>query len=188
MRSFNFMPSGSAKGAGIQFHSRFKVGMAKVNMMLDSGSGVNSTTEEEVLHLINLHSQAGISMSNPKHPIRRLEKWTHTETLSGIAAGEPIKLIGAVVLRVKFLEVGRDQGQTVNIRFKITPKGSTGWVKWIIGARALDCDERGGLGFAPQADSYFWSKLGISTDKAVAATANSRTWCAIRFYVGAVDD
>ena len=77
-------------GSGIQVHSRFRVGMAKVNMMLDSGSGVNSTTEEEVLHLINLHSQAEISMSNPKHPISCLENWTHTETLSGIAAGEPI--------------------------------------------------------------------------------------------------
>ena len=132
-------------GSGIQFHSRFRLGMAKVNMMLDSGCGVNPTTEEEVLHLINLHSQAGISMSNPKHPVRRLEKWTHTQTLSGIAAGEPIKLIGAVVLRVTFLEVGRNERHTVNIRFKITPKGSTGWVKWIIGARALDCDERGGL-------------------------------------------
>ena len=74
-------------------------------------------------------------------------------------------LIGAVVLRVTFLEVGRKEGTTVNIRFKITPKGSTGWVKWIIGARALDCKERGGLGFTPGADSYYWSALGIHTER-----------------------
>ena len=43
-------------GSGVQFHSRFKLGMAKVNMMLDTGSGVNSTTEEEVIQLINMHA------------------------------------------------------------------------------------------------------------------------------------
>ena len=66
-------------------------------MMLDTGSGVTSTTEEEVIQLINMHAQAGIKMSNPKYPIRRLEKWKHTETLSGIAAGPPIQLLGAMV-------------------------------------------------------------------------------------------
>ena len=82
-------------------------------MMLDTGNGVNSTTEEEVIQLINMHAQAGISMSNPNHPIRRLEKWNHTETLSGIAAGAPIHFLGALVLRVTFLEVGRNEGKAV---------------------------------------------------------------------------
>ena len=36
-------------GSGVQLHSRFQLGIAKVNMMLDTRSGVNSTTEEEVV-------------------------------------------------------------------------------------------------------------------------------------------
>ena len=66
---WEFAPHDSS---GVQFHSRFKLGIPKVNMMLDTGSGVNSTTEEEVIHLINMHAQAGIKIINPKHPIRRL--------------------------------------------------------------------------------------------------------------------
>ena len=35
--------------SGVQFHSRFQLGNAEVNMMLDTGSGVNLTTEEVVV-------------------------------------------------------------------------------------------------------------------------------------------
>ena len=40
------------------------------------------------------------------------------------------------------------------------PNGLGGW---ILGGRAIDCPENGGMGFVPQAQGHFWSGLGIST-------------------------
>ena len=45
--------------SGIQFHTRVKIGLSTHDLMLDGGSGVNSTTEELVLKLINENAAQG---------------------------------------------------------------------------------------------------------------------------------
>ncbi len=42
--------------------------------MIDGGSGVNSTTEELVLGILNECKKAGFGLKDPRHPIKRLEK------------------------------------------------------------------------------------------------------------------
>ena len=67
-------------------------------------------------------------------------------------------------LCVQMLEVGKQHhGPHVDIWFKICEAGSTDWVGWILGARAIDCTERGGLGFIPMSNSYSFTTLGIQT-------------------------
>ena len=41
----------------------------------------------------------------------------------------------------------------------------TDWVGWILGARALDCQARGGLGFLPLEHGHSFSTLGIMTER-----------------------
>ena len=50
--------------AGIQFYTRVKVGMSTHDIMLDGGSGVDSTTEELALKLINENEAARISLGS----------------------------------------------------------------------------------------------------------------------------
>ena len=43
--------------------------------------------------------------------------------------------------------------------------GSTDWVGWILGVRALDCQARGGLGFLPLEHGHSFSALGVITER-----------------------
>ena len=63
------------------------------------------------------------------------------------------------------LEVGKPKGPEVLIRFKICKARCTDWVGWILGARALDCQARGGLGFLPLEHGHSFSTLGIMTER-----------------------
>ena len=135
--------------------------------MLDTGSGVNSTTEELVVALMKENSAAGITLSDPRHPIKKFGKWEHEESLVGVAGSAKVRLLGTVVVRVGFIPVGdkKEKGPEVLIRFKICEKGTTDWVGWIIGARALDCQERGGLGFSAQNHSHNFATLGVACER-----------------------
>ena len=152
--------------SGIQFFTEAKVGLSSYSFMLDGGSGVNSTTEELIIELLNENEKAGISLKDKRHPIKCFEKWHHTEALRGVAGGAQVKLLGAVVVTVHMTELGKDTGPPVDIRFKICEKGSTDWVGWIVGARAIDCAENGGLGFVPLKHSHTFTKLGIQMIRA----------------------
>ena len=129
--------------------------------MLDGGSGVNSTTEELVLQILEENRKAGIGLADKRHPIKKLEKWKHREALRGVAGGASVPLLGSVVMAVQMLELGKDTGPEVLIRFKICKSGTTDWVGWILGARCIDCPERGGLGFVPLEHSHSFTALGI---------------------------
>ena len=54
--------------------------------------------------IINKARDLGISPDDARYPIVQMERWVHTETAHGIAAGTPVPLKGAVVLRVTLLE------------------------------------------------------------------------------------
>ena len=116
-----------------------------------------------IVQLLNENRAAGINLSDPRHPIKALEKWKHREGLRGVAGGANVPLIGAAVVAVNLLEVGKPDGpgKEVRIRFKICALGSTDWVGWIVGARCIDCPERQGLGFIPLENNRSFTALGI---------------------------
>ncbi len=124
--------------SGIQYYTTARMGLSTHSVMLDGGSGVNSTTEEIILQLLNENEAAGISLSDKRHPIKKLENWNHSEALRGVAGGVNVPLLGAAVVAVHLLEIGKQDGPEVLVRFKICKKASTDWVGWILGARAID--------------------------------------------------
>ena len=71
--------------SGIQYFTKGRVGVSTHGFMLDGGSAVNSTTEELIVGILNEHSAAGIKVSDKKHPIKALEKWSHEKALRGVA-------------------------------------------------------------------------------------------------------
>ena len=104
-------------------------------------------------------------MSDKRHPIKALEKWKHEEALRGVAGGANVPLLGAAVVAVNLIEIGKQDGPEVLIRFKICKAGSTDWVGWIMGARCIDAPARGGLGFIPLEHSHSFTALGIQTER-----------------------
>ena len=42
----------------------------------------------------------GLSAADPKYPIVQLECWEAKEAVAGVAKDRPVKLVGAVVMRV----------------------------------------------------------------------------------------
>ena len=64
-------------------------------------------------------------------------------------------------MKVTLTEMGKSTGPEIYLRCKIFKKGTSDWIGIIIGARALDCEERGGLGFRPGAASHIFEKLNI---------------------------
>ena len=89
----------------------------------------------------------------------------HPEFVHGIAAGAPVPLKGAVVLRVRLLEgkTPRDSrlGPEICVRCKIAARGTSDWHGLILGGRALDCAGRNRLGFRPAPDFHMLNTLGI---------------------------
>jgi hypothetical protein len=135
--------------SGIQYFTRVRIGLSSHEVMLDGGSAVNSTTEEIILELLNENKEKGINLSDKRHPVKQLEKWEKREALRGVASGKSVPLVGSAVIAINMTPLGKAEGPEILCRFKICKKGSTDWVGWILGARALDCPERGGLGFVP---------------------------------------
>ena len=133
--------------------------------MLDGGSGVNSTTEELVIEILNENRAAGINLGDRRHPVIQLEYWQRPEQLSGVAGGKTVKLLGAVVMRVMMLKMGENTGPEIKVRFKVCAAGTTDWVGFIMGARALDSPGRGGLGFIPCDNSHSMVALGIQMER-----------------------
>ena len=80
----------------------------------------------------------------------------------GIAAGKPLSLVGSAVLRVHFCDIdSRAPRVEVLVRCKIFPKGSTDSHGLIIGAEALDCRERGGLGHRVTERAHVLEGIGV---------------------------
>ena len=174
--------------SGIQFFTRVKIGLSTHDLMLDGGSGVNSTTEELVLKLINENEAQGISMSDKRHPIKRLGKWKHEEALCGVAGSARVPLIGSVVVNIQMTEMGKNTGPEILVRFKVCKAGCTDWVGWILGARALDCQARGGLGFLPLEHGHSFSALGIITERSERPAKPRLDECYPVRLVSSVDD
>ena len=176
--------------SGIQFYTEARIGVKDYALMIDGGSSVNSTTERLVLDVINSCRDRGICLGDRRHPIKKFEKWRHRESLSGIAGDKPVELLGSVVINVKMLELGKpNTGPDVLFRFKICSGGTTDWVGWIIGARAIDCKEREGLGFIPMSECHAFTTLGIQMRRVERRGSERPDQCyAIRLSVFDSDD
>ena len=98
-------------------------------------------------------------------PITQLNQWKHEEALRGVAGGASITLLGAVVVAVNPIGIGKQDGPEVLVRFKICKSASTDWVGWIMGGRCIDCPTDGGLGFVPLEHSHSFAALGVQTER-----------------------
>ena len=96
---------------GYQYRTVVKVIDRKVETMLDGCAGSNHVTEELVAGMLNRAADLGIGPEDRRFPVIRFEKWAYPEYVRGIAAGSPVPLKGAVVLRVTLL-----QGWTRSVR------------------------------------------------------------------------
>ena len=124
--------------------TRFGIGVRKEVVMMDGGSGVNTIPEDTVVSILNTCKSGGIALSSSAHPVKQLENWNQPEELRGVAKGKSVPLLGAVVLELQCLEVGKPvthRCHTIQVRFKICSSGGTDWAPIIIGARAIDCLE-----------------------------------------------
>ena len=128
--------------------------------MLDGGSGVNSIPEPELIKILNDHHAAGIPLSDPRHPVKVFEKFSTAVSLRGVASGPTVPLKGQVLMVLRFRALDKTSRE-IYIRLKICQAGATDWVPIIIGARALDCVDRGGLGFMPGHHGHILANLGI---------------------------
>ena len=65
-----------------------------------------------------------------------------------------MRVIGAAVLRVQMTELNKATGPVLWVRCKSFETGASDWHGLILGGRALDCVELGGLGFNPTAGGH----------------------------------
>ena len=150
---------------GYQYKTVVKVLDRKVETMLDGCAGANHVTEELVAGMLNRAADLGIGPEDRRFPVIRFEKWAYPEYVHGIAAGSPVPLKGAVVLRVTLLEGtspenARD-GPEVFVRCKVAARGTSDWHGLILGGRALDHPSCMGFGFRPGPDCHVLDTLGI---------------------------
>ena len=105
-------------------------------------------------------------MNDKKHPVKVLETWKRSEEIIGVAGGAVVPLLGGVVLEFQFLDDGEPTGPAVRARFKIAEEGKTDkWCPIILGARALDCVEKGGLGFTAGFRKHLLTGIGIQVER-----------------------
>ena len=88
---------------------------------------------------MNDQRNQGVKLNDPRHPVVQLESWSKPQTVRGVVKGSEAKLLGAVVLRGSFLELGKKgKAQPIMCRLKITSSKSTDWTPIIFGARAIE--------------------------------------------------
>ena len=54
---------------GCQYCAKIRFGAIVLDVMFDSGAGLNTIPEEALLSIINACEAAGIRMSDPRHPV-----------------------------------------------------------------------------------------------------------------------
>jgi hypothetical protein len=150
----------NAKG-GYQYQTEVKIMNRYVGCLLDGCAGCNSITEEVVVGAIREALRSGIDPSSDQFPVAQLERWPKEEVVMGLANGAPIKLKGAAVLRVTFPDVSGRKDRQVLVRAKVIANGGSTWHGLILGGRALDAVERGGLGFRPGANAHIFDGLSL---------------------------
>ena len=83
------------------------------------------------------------------------------EVVIGLAASAPIALKGGAVIRMTLVDISKKKSKEILVRVKICAKGSSDFGGIILGGRALDCAERGGLGHRTTDKAHVLDGLGI---------------------------
>ena len=150
----------NSRGA-YQYKTEVDIMGRTVPCMLDTCAGCNSVTEEMVIGMIKVALRSGIPPSSAEFPVAALEKWPIPEVVNGLAKGSPIPLKGGVVLRIRLRDKRRGgKVKEILVRAKVLGKGSSTWRGLILGGRALDAAELGGLGYHRQDKAYPFSGSG----------------------------
>ena len=108
---------------GCQWYTKALFGALWLEVMLDSGAGLNTIPENALLSIINANEEAGIKMSDERHPVVELQSWTETEYCRGVAGGASVPMIGGVILAVTLVDRNTGATRTINVKFKILEAG-----------------------------------------------------------------
>ena len=144
-----------------QYQTEVKILGRYVGCLLDGCAGCNSVTEELVVGAVKAALKDNIPAHSSEFPVAQLECWPKEEVVMGLANGAPINLKGAAVIRVTFPDVTGKKDREILVRAKIIAEGCSTWQGLILGGRALDAVERGGLGFRPGANAHIFDALGV---------------------------
>eukprot|EP00439_Symbiodinium_sp_Y106_P054591 s2522_g7.t1 len=105
--------------------------------------------------------QAGVKPNSVEFPIAALERWAVPEVVNGLAKDSPLPLKGGVVLRVCLNDKRGHKSKDILVRAKVLGRGTSTWYGLILGGRALDSSDRGGLGFHPGATAHVLEGVDI---------------------------
>ena len=145
--------------AGYNYRVEVGVDDARFTALLDTGASTNAVPEELIIALINHSIAKGLRPGQDKWPVA-LERWNGTETVSGVARGQDLEIIGAAVVPIDFR--GMDgRMETRLMRFKIFAKGCSGWMGFIIGGPSLEPIPLG-LGLRTNPGGHHLAELGLT--------------------------
>ncbi len=121
--------------------------------------------------LINHFLAAGKSPQAPDWPVD-LERWRGTESVTGVARGQDLEIVGAAILPIIFKGLdGRTATQ--HMRFKIFGKGCCGWMGLIMGGPSLE-DAPLGLGLRTHSGGHHIAALGLTVRRCEEAEVSER--------------
>ena len=99
-------------------------GRLGVTTLLDYGATCNAMPEEVALSIMSHAVDSFPDREDVRYPIVRLHKYSTARTIDGVAAGKPIQIKYAVVLRAEFVGVGRtERGHSGTSTSRVCPKG-----------------------------------------------------------------
>ena len=111
--------------------------------------------------MIKVTLKAGVKPNSVEFPIAALERWAVPEVVNGLAKDSPLPLKGGVVLRVCLNDKRGHKSKDILVRAKVLGRGTSTWYGLILGGRALDSSDRGGLGFHPGATAHVLEGVDI---------------------------
>ena len=100
-------------------------------------------------------------MESERYPVVGIQRFITQPRIDGVAAGSPIAVRYAIVLRAEFVPAGARNGPVKSLYFEVFPKGTIRVPGVIVGFPGLDC-EPSGLGWQIQRTVHTISALGIS--------------------------
>ena len=146
---------------GYQYESECQILDKKVPLLLDGCAGCKSCSEELIAAMITYALNNGVLPNDKRFQIAQLEKWPLQECVQGLAKSSPVDLKGGAVLRVALVDMSGQKSKSILVRVKICAVGTVGFNGLILGGRALDCVERGGLGHVTSRKAHVLSSIGI---------------------------
>ena len=127
--------------------------------LLDSGSTTNAVSEEVVISVVNRARSRGLVPEDEAWPIK-LERWEDIDGAGGIGLGRHLKIIGAVVMPVKFGGYGH-RNVPQPMKFMIFAMGTCRWTGLVIGAPSLELQPLG-LGVRTDSGGHSLLSFGIN--------------------------